>query len=138
MKRMFARESESLDTIFEELDRFSETNRLGERDAYFTHLAVEELFTNTVRHAPGGTGEVLLEVAVSDGLLTIRLTDFETEPFNGNTAVSVDTTLPLSERNPGGLGIHLVRNLADDLVYEYVGGNLVVTVTKHLEEETDV
>lgn len=138
MKRMFTRENESLDAIFAELDRFVAGHEFGERDAYFSHLAVEELFTNIVRHAPGGTGEVLVELSVDGDMLTIRLTDFETEPFNGNTAVSVDTTLPLSRRNPGGLGIHLVRNLADDLMYEYAGGNLVVTVTKHLEEEADV
>lgn len=138
MKRFFARENGSLETIFEELDRFTVKHGLTERDAYFTRLAVEELFTNAVRHAPGGTGEILVEVEVGNEALTIRLTDFETEPFNGNTAVSVDTSLPLSQRDPGGLGIHLVRNLADGLTYEYVGGNLVVTVTKRLEEETDV
>jgi anti-sigma regulatory factor (Ser/Thr protein kinase) len=138
MKRMFAREGGSLDAILDEIDRFASEHEFGERDLYFTRLAVEELFTNAVRHASGGTGEILVEIGVEGGLLTIRLTDFETEPFNGNTAVSVDTTLPLSRRDPGGLGIHLVRNIADDLLYEYVGGNLVVTVTKHLEEETDV
>jgi len=30
----------------------------------------------------------------------------------------VDTSLPLEERPIGGLGIHLIRNLATELAYE--------------------
>lgn len=138
MNRTFAREIGSLEAIFEELDRFAQKHGLGERDRYFAHLVVEELFTNAVRHAPGGTGEILVEAEILGPMLRISLTDYETEPFNGNTVVSIDTSLPLRERTPGGLGIHLVRNLADELVYRYVDGNLVVTVFKQLEEQTDV
>ena len=39
------------------------------------------------------------------------------------------------ERQPGGLGIHLVKKMADSLDYVYDNGTLTVTATKRLEED---
>ena len=75
-------------------------------------LTLEELFTNLVRHAPG-SDEIEIEIELEGGLLTIRLIDRETKPFDGNSLGEVDTEAPLMEREPGGLGIHLVKKMAD-------------------------
>ena len=86
-----------------------------------------------MRHAPG-TDVIEIEIELEDDLLTIRLTDRDTKPFDGNSLGDVDTEAPLMEREPGGLGIHLVKKMADGLDYDYDEGTLVVTARKRLED----
>ena len=47
--------------------------------------------------------------------------------FNPLAVPPPDTTLPLEERELGGLGIHLVRNLTDEATYGRLGGRNVIT-----------
>lgn len=133
MRRSFRRDIGSLDGIFSFAGEFESANDLDDSESYFLDLTLEELFTNLVRHAPG-SDEIEIEIELEGGQLTIRLTDRDTGPFNGNSLGEVDTKAPLMEREPGGLGIHLVKKMADRLDYDYDDGTLVVIATKHLEE----
>lgn len=133
MRRSFRRNLESLDGIFTFAAKLENDSGLDDSESYFLDLTLEELFTNLVRHAPG-SDEIEIEIELEDGLLTIRLIDRETKPFDGNSLGAVDTEAPLMEREPGGLGIHLVKKMADSLDYDYDNGTLVVTATKRLEE----
>ena len=133
MKRNFRRDLESLDGIFTFAGEFESDRGLDDSQSYFLDLTLEELFTNLVRHAPGAN-EIEIEIELEDDLLTIRLTDRDTEPFDGDSLGDVDTEAPLMEREPGGLGIHLVKKMADGLDYDYDEGTLVVTARKRLED----
>jgi serine/threonine-protein kinase RsbW len=133
MRRNFRRDLESLDSIFSFAAELENDSGLDDSESYFLDLTLEELFTNLVRHAPG-SDEIEIEIELEGGLLTIRLIDRETKPFDGNSLGEVDTEAPLMEREPGGLGIHLVKKMADSLDYDYDNGTLVVTATKRLEE----
>lgn len=133
MRRRFRRDIEALDGIFSFAGEFESNNGLGDSESYFLDLTLEELFTNLVRHAQGGD-DIDIEIDLDGGLMTIRLTDRETEPFDGNSLGEVNTEAPLMEREPGGLGIYLVKKMADSLDYDYDDGTLVVTATKRLEE----
>ena len=64
--------------------------------------------------------------------LTIRLRDFDVEPFDPTQAPAVDITRPISERRAGGLGLHLIRQIADRIEYAYQDRNSTITVTKRL------
>ena len=133
MRRKFKRDIGSLDEIFSFAGEFESGNGLEDSESYFVDLTLEELFTNLVRHTKG-SDEIDIELALDGDLLTIRLTDRETAAFDGNALGEVDTRAPLMERQPGGLGIHLVKKMADSLIYDYDDGTLVVTATKRLEE----
>ena len=58
--------------------------------------------------------------------------DFDVEAFDVPRVRRVDPGTPAGERQPGGLGIHLVRQIADSLEYEYKDRNSTITVTKKL------
>jgi serine/threonine-protein kinase RsbW len=47
------------------------------------------------------------------------LIDHGTEPFDITQVPDADIGLPLEQREPGGLGIHLVRRMVDSIEYEY-------------------
>jgi serine/threonine-protein kinase RsbW len=80
--------------------------------------AVDESVTNVIVHGyRGGTGTVEIEVAVADQRLVVRVRD-EAPPFDPTRMPDVDTSLPPEQRSPGGLGIHLARDLADQVRYE--------------------
>lgn len=53
-------------------------------------------------------------------------------PFDPLGAPAADTSAPASERTIGGLGIHIIRNLMDDIRYEYSEGRNILSITKRL------
>jgi phosphoserine phosphatase len=83
-------------------------------------LAVEELFTNMVKYGIGSTSPVRIELAAIVGGVELRMIDDDVEPFDITRAPDVDVDAPIEERKPGGLGLHLVRRMADSVEYEYV------------------
>ena len=83
-------------------------------------LAVEELFTNMVKYGIGSTSPVRIELAAIAGGVELRMIDDDVEPFDITRAPDADIDAPIEERKPGGLGLHLVRRMADSVAYEYV------------------
>ncbi|MDR1490964.1 MAG: ATP-binding protein [Desulfovibrio sp.] len=85
-------------------------------------LAVEELLVNVFRHAykgRSGAAEIGCRVVNLDGKphFCVMVRDFG-EPFDPfREAPKPDTTLPLENRVPGGLGVHLVKHVAAHYCY---------------------
>lgn len=81
-------------------------------------LIVEELLVNAMTHGQAGTHEGWIRVRVSaTGFETvIEITDNGTG-FDPRDAAPPDLSLPLEERSAGGLGLHFVRELADEFDY---------------------
>jgi anti-sigma regulatory factor (Ser/Thr protein kinase) len=134
MEKDFRREIAALDDVFRSIDEFLTDRGVDERTVLSTKLVVEELFTNLVRHDVGGLDRVALSLEMEGANLVIRLRDFNVDPFDVSEAEPVDIHLPLAQRKVGGLGIHLVRNLVDELRYDYDDRTLSVTAIKNLEQ----
>ena len=94
---------------------------------------LDELLSNVVRHGvQDGTGSIEVKVSCHDGLLEAQVTD-EAAPFNPLLQPAPDTTAPLEHRQPGGLGIALVKALSDGVRYERTGNRNQLTVSWRLE-----
>jgi len=83
-------------------------------------LAVEELFTNMVKYGIGSTQPVRIELVAIAGGVELRMIDDDVSPFDITRSPDVDVNAPIEEREPGGLGLHLIRRMADSVAYEYV------------------
>ena len=129
----FARGISSLDPVFEFLAAQLAPHDLDEKTALGINLAVEEIFVNMVEHNTGTDAAVSIEIDFPDGQIRIRLTDHDVEPFDPDTVAPVDVTLPVEQRRPGGLGLHLVKSFVDKLSYEYENREMRVTLIKRLE-----
>ena len=133
MERDFRREIAALDDVFRSVDEFLADQTVDERTVLVMKLVVEELFTNLVRHDVGGLDRVTVSFERKSDRLIIRLRDFDVDAFDLSEAEPVDIHLPLARRKVGGLGLHLVRNLVDELRYDYQDRTLSVTAIKNLE-----
>jgi anti-sigma regulatory factor (Ser/Thr protein kinase) len=103
---------------------FAGRSKLPSDEASRLLLIIDELFSNIVRHGfdePGASGTVELHLLFARGRLRIAFTD-DGRPFDPLAEASADLDLPMSQRPPGGLGIHFVRNLADNARYSRLGG----------------
>ena len=119
----------TIETRLEELDRLSAAIEDFGRDddwppdlTFQVNLALEELWLNVVNHGhDGGFHEVEIELTSEASAVTIEITD-DGKPFNPlNEALAPDVTASLEDRSVGGLGLHLVRTLMDELRYRREG-----------------
>lgn len=117
---------------------FAEAQALPEHVRRSLHVALDELLKNTVAYGfkrrPAGSGEVTVEVERRADRVAVTLTDDGT-PFDPFAVVAPDTTLSVEVRRIGGLGIHLVRKMMDEVGYERRGDRNVVSLAKFLAEE---
>ena len=132
MNKKFKRSYASLDGIFAFTEDFFATNALDRENLFAVNFAVEELFTNMVKYNADNGQEILLDLQRGDDELTVRLVDFDVEPFDVTRAPAADVDSPLPERKIGGLGLHLVPKIVDSLDYEYVDRESRITFTKRL------
>lgn len=94
------------------------------------YVVVDELVTNIVNYAyPDGENDYLdVEIMHGEKLVTIRFHDGGI-PFNPLEKDPPDTTLPMSQRPIGGLGILLVVRKVDTIAYEYIDSENVLTIS---------
>ena len=97
------------------------------------NLALEEAVVNVMNYAypEGTTGEVSIEALADDTSLRFVIID-SGKPFDPTAKAEVDTSLPANERPIGGLGIHLIRHIMDDIKYKYHDGKNILTLCKQL------
>lgn len=119
----------SLDGKLEEIERlavwirqFCESHSLGEDVDFRLNLALEELFTNAVRH--GGCRGVAdaceIRLKPNGSEVLVEYADRGT-PFDPADAPPPDLSSRLEERRAGGLGLHFVRQIARAFEYHRVG-----------------
>jgi len=96
--------------------------------------AVEEIFVNIAAYAykPEEKGNVTVSVTI-DEKAVIRFVDFG-EPFNPLETDAPDLEGPIKDRKIGGLGIHFVKNMMDNVEYEHTNGKNILTVTKEIDK----
>lgn len=117
------------------VDEICEELELAADKSFNLNLVLEEAVTNVVSYAfpPEEEHEFHL-YATSDGnQLTFKLED-DGVPFDPTTVSDVDTTLSAEERQIGGLGIFLIRQIMTDVSYAYVDGKNQLTMTLNTEQ----
>jgi serine/threonine-protein kinase RsbW len=134
MQKKFSKDFSSLEPIAGFIRSFAERHALDESTVFTLNFVVEELFTNMVKYQPSSGNDVSIELSGDDRALRVVMVDYGVEYFDPTKAPPVDTEKPLSERRPGGLGVHLVRQYVDEFTYAYVGNDSVITLTKKLKD----
>ena len=128
-----ANDVEEVPRMSEFIEAFCEDSGLDMSATMRLNLAIEEAVVNVIAYAypPGRPGVVTVEAASGSDFITFVIRD-NGVPFDPTAKGEVDTTLPVEERPIGGLGIHLVRQIVDDISYKRLGDQNVLTIGKKL------
>ena len=104
---------------------------LGQDVIFAVTLALDELLTNTISYGYTDTEQhiISIEMMVDLGSIILRIDD-DGAAFNPLSVQEPDVNAPLDERRIGGLGIHLVRNMLDDVQYQRSNGRNIITLRK--------
>ncbi len=96
-------------------------------------LICEEIFVNICSYAYGSqTGTAEIETNLTEERLEVIFRD-SGKPFNPLKYCSSNFNLPPEERAVGGLGIYMVKKLADTVFYQYTENTNILTITKQLK-----
>jgi len=100
-------------------------------------VVLDELLNNIISYAYGDEQHKTIELTFEriDAGVVITVID-EGVPFNPFTTPPPDTTTGIEQRDLGGLGIHLVKEMMDEVSYQRRVHQNVVKITKWIADDT--
>jgi anti-sigma regulatory factor (Ser/Thr protein kinase) len=107
-------------------------------DAWDLVQAVDESATNVIVHGyRGAKGQLAVAVAIDGDRLVVRITD-AAPAFDPTAVAAPDLGLPLERRPFGGMGVHLTRELTDEVRHRRPdGGGNELTLVKRITAAPD-
>lgn len=126
--------AENLSKVFAFVEECLEEKACSRKMFLQIQMAVEEIFVNIASYAyQPESGTVKIGVEVQEEPLTAVITFLDHGiPYDPLSRESPDLDIPIEERDVGGLGIYLVKEIMDDVSYEYRDGQNMLTLTKRL------
>ncbi len=126
-------ELSELETLNRQLHAFGERTQLSESAILEINVCLDELFTNIVSYGYEGNLEdhIYFTFTLMDDVLTIRVED-QGIPFNPLGVKPPEKVYDLDNLQVGGLGIHIVKKLMDDICYKRYQGKNNLTLKKFI------
>ncbi|GAB4539176.1 MAG: hypothetical protein Fur002_03820 [Anaerolineales bacterium] len=122
---------EYLDEIRQLVAEVARQSGFSDKEIYSLQLAADEAASNIIEHAYAGVADARFEVACEErgGALVITMRDTG-KSFNLSSVKEPNVRAGLSKRKIGGLGVYLMRQLMDEVKYQSIGAENVLTMTK--------
>ena len=135
MKRelTFKNEEQELNRVAEFMENVCDELQLDMHVAMKIQVAMEEMVTNVIFYAyPKGTSAEITLTAESDGQeVTFVLSDSGI-PFDPTAKEDADLDVNPMDREQGGMGILIVKNIMNEVSYERLGDMNQLTMKKKL------
>ena len=95
-------------------------------------IAIDELFSNIAHYSYNPEiGQATVRVEVMENPLAVSITFIDNGmPFDPLSKEDPDLTLSAEERQIGGLGIYMVKESMDEIIYEYKDGQNILSIKK--------
>ncbi len=123
---------EHLGTFIAAVTEAAEAKGAGVKKVYDIELALEEALVNIINYAyPEATGNIELTCKYDAESLLVEIVDTGT-PFDVLSLPAPDTALGIEERGIGGLGIHFMKKLMDEVAYRREGDKNVLEMKVRL------
>ena len=120
-----------LDELRVHLEEIASSWSLSKKQLFEINLIIEEIYTNYTEHAENNRlYPVKVKLCREKDKLGITITDQGPE-FDPTGTTDPDVTLPIDQRETGGLGLYLVRHYTDTITYTRTDN----TNTLHIEKK---
>ncbi len=126
MDRMEARignRREDMPVIVAMVERFGAEHKLPSADIHELHVVLDEVLSNIIGYAygEGERGEILVRMTYRPDEVLVDIEDTGTA-FDPLQVSQPDLTTPLKDRKIGGVGVHFIKSLMDEVAYARLGG----------------
>ena len=130
---ILANDLSEISRLYEFIEELGNEFSLSPDIVFNLNLVLEEAVVNVINYAyPKEEHEsIYLSARMHDGSIILVLTDTGKE-FDPTAAPEADVTLSADERQIGGLGIFLIRQIMNEVKYERIEGKNVLTLEKKL------
>ena len=133
MELILQNRPEEKQRLLSALEEFSQEHHLPPAVAQAADLALEEHVTNVMAYTyeDAAPHEIRIRLGVEHECLLIEVED-DGRAYDPLARPPVDTSLPLEEKPIGGLGVHLIRSLMDQVEYRREGERNILRMKKKI------
>ena len=123
-----------LDTLCQHLEDFGKKIGLSKKMIFEINLALDELFTNIISYGFNDEDEHSIKITISPQKdeLCLCIED-DGVPFNPVDFEITDVACSVENCKIGGLGIHIIRKLMDEICYQRCDDRNMLTLKKKIK-----
>ena len=131
--RVIPAEAKYLAQIRDFTTKYAKRNRFSRKEMNELKISIDEICSNIVRYAYEGIerGDIQVRIQRRKNLIIITIIDTGVE-FDPSTIEAPNLGRHVQERRSGGMGFHLVKKLNDEVLYERVGNQNVITIRRKI------
>jgi anti-sigma regulatory factor (Ser/Thr protein kinase) len=117
------------------VESFAAHHNFPNNVVFALNVSLDEILNNIISYSyeDAGRHEIVVRLALRHGTIEVVVED-DGKRFD---PLSISTPRPQSETTVGGVGLHFVRNLVDQLEYAYRDGINRLRLVKKLREHPD-
>jgi anti-sigma regulatory factor (Ser/Thr protein kinase) len=122
---------EELALVTEALETLGAQHDIPRKPLTELQVALDEMVSNVIKYAwpGGGAHQVQIRITVRDEDVQVEIVD-DGQMFDPLRAPEPEAPSPGHRPRPGGVGIHMVKQLVDGCEYARVGGYNRLVLTK--------
>ncbi len=126
-----------LDRLCQHCEEIGQTIGVTDKAIFEMNLALDELFTNIISYGFQDNHEhtIKINISIEGDLLDIRIED-DGVPFNPTESKTPDFQCGIEECKIGGLGIHLIKKLMDEIQYQRVADKNILFLKRKIQDES--
>jgi serine/threonine-protein kinase RsbW len=120
-----------LNALCRHLEDCGNVMELPQKCLFEINLGLDELFTNIISYGFEDESEHQIKFSlVKDKETLVVQVEDDGKPFNPLNVASPEVSADLDEVNIGGMGIHLIKKMMDDIDYQRVEGKNKLVLKK--------
>ena len=125
-----------LDLLCRHCEEIGQSIGVSDKSIFEMNLALDELFTNIISYGFQDQQEHSIHITITiDGdMLDIRIED-DGVPFNPLACKTPDFQCSIETCKIGGLGIHLIKKLMDDIQYQRIADKNILVLRRKLPKK---
>ena len=120
--------------IYEFITNYFKKSNLSKKNRFEIIIQSEEIFSNILHHSCTAVNDEIVVSVDFEPIAKMASVVFKYGgiEFNPLKISLPDVSVSLSKRKIGGLGLLIVKNFTDDILYTYSGGRNILKISKKI------